>query len=87
MCKYITYIIILYYIGKRKYNRGKHVEGQWVFGGVEKNDSTKMFLVAVPCRTKYVLLPLIQRWILPGSVISSGNKYNKIYKTKIKFIS
>ena len=59
-------------IGKRKYNRGKRVEGQWIFGGCEKNDSKKMFLVPVPCRTKDVLLPLIQRWILPGSVISSG---------------
>ena len=28
--------------------------------------------MAVPCRTKDVLLPLIQRWILPGSIISSG---------------
>ena len=23
--------------GKRKYHRGHHVEGQWVFGGIEKN--------------------------------------------------
>ena len=58
-------------IGKRKFHRGKRVEGQWVFGGCQKDDSDKMFLVPVPCRTKDVLLPLIQRWILPGSVISS----------------
>lgn len=23
-------------IGKRKYHRGHHVEGQWVFGGIEE---------------------------------------------------
>ena len=28
-------------------------------------------MVPVPCRTREVLLPLIQRWIKPGSVISS----------------
>ena len=32
--------------GKRKYHRGHHVEGQWVFGGIEE-DSRKCFLVAM----------------------------------------
>ncbi|GFQ91374.1 DDE_Tnp_IS1595 domain-containing protein [Trichonephila clavata] len=32
--------------GKRKYNRGHHVEGQCVFGGVER-ESGKLCLVAV----------------------------------------
>ena len=32
--------------GKRKYHRGNHVEGQWVFGGIEQ-DSRKCFMVAV----------------------------------------
>lgn len=59
-------------IGKRKYHRGHYVEGQWVFGGVEKNDSNKTFLVPVPRRDRDTLIPLIQRWILPGSIISSG---------------
>lgn len=27
--------------GKRKYNRGKRVEGQWVFGGVERERAVK----------------------------------------------
>ena len=71
--------------GKRKYNRGMHVDGQWVFGGCEKNDSTKMFLVPVENRTKATLLPLIQRWILPGSIISSGMYmfwlYIKLFET------
>ena len=61
--------------GKRKYHCGKRVKGQWLFGGCEKNDYKKMFLVPVLFRTKAVLLPLIQRWILPGSVISSVKLY------------
>ena len=36
--------------GKRKYHRGHHVEGQWVFGRIEQ-DSRKHFMMAV-ARTK-----------------------------------
>ena len=32
--------------GKRKYHQGHHVEGQWVFGGIEEH-SRKCFRVAV----------------------------------------
>lgn len=35
--------------GKRKFNRGLRVKGQWVFGGVERN-SNKSFLVPVESR-------------------------------------
>ena len=56
--------------GKRKYHRGHHVEGQWVFGGIEQ-DSRKCFMVAVDKRDEATLLPLIERWIEPGTVIIS----------------
>ena len=36
--------------GKRKYNRGRKVEGQWVFGGREKNNRSKICMVPVPFR-------------------------------------
>ncbi|CAG8802115.1 5972_t:CDS:2, partial [Cetraspora pellucida] len=32
-------------LGKCKYNKGKKVKGQWVFGGV-KRESDKMFLIS-----------------------------------------
>ena len=44
--------------GKRKYYRGHHVEGQWVFGGI-KEESRKCFLVAVEKRDEQTLLPII----------------------------
>ena len=56
--------------GKRKYHRGHHVEGQWVFSGIE-NDSRKCFLVAVEKRNEAALLPIIQQWIEPGTIIIS----------------
>ena len=59
-------------IGKRKYHRGKLVEGQWVFGGCEKDDSQNYcFIVPVEKREKDTLLALIQNWVRPGSIIMS----------------
>lgn len=56
--------------GKRKYHRGHHVEGQWVFGGVERGTG-KCFLVPVDKRDRATLIPLIQKYIKPGTTIMS----------------
>eukprot|EP00112_Aurelia_sp_Birch-Aquarium-sp1_P014725 Seg3191.4 transcript_id=Seg3191.4/GoldUCD/mRNA.D3Y31 product="putative transposase-like protein" pseudo=true protein_id=Seg3191.4/GoldUCD/D3Y31 len=56
--------------GKRKYHRGKRVEGVWVFGGIER-ESKKCFFEAVPDRSAPTLIPIIQRYVLPGTVIMS----------------
>ena len=53
------------------YFRGERVEGQWLFGGVEKGDSSKCFLVPVENRKAETLLPLIQKHIMPRSTIVS----------------
>ena len=55
-------------IGKRKYHRWHHVEGQWVFGGIEEG-SRKCFIVPVDTRSEAELLPVIKRWIEPGTLI------------------
>ena len=39
--------------GKRKYHRGHHVEGQWVFGGIE-SDSRRCFMAVVEKRDEYM---------------------------------
>ncbi|KAL5248209.1 hypothetical protein ACHWQZ_G017402 [Mnemiopsis leidyi] len=56
--------------GKRKYNKGAYREGQWVLGAVDRNTG-HCFLLPCPNnkRDALTLLPLIQRWILPGSVV------------------
>ena len=56
--------------GRRKFNRGHHVEGQWVFGGFERG-SGKVFMVPVEERSSAILLPIIKEWILPGTQIHS----------------
>jgi len=57
-------------IGKRKYNRGRWIEGNWVFGGSERG-SQNCFLVPVPSRGSDVLLDIIKTWIKPGTTIIS----------------
>lgn len=57
-------------IGKRKYNRGRIIEGKWIFGGYERG-TRKVFLVAVPDRTEKTLLQIIKEWILPGTIVMS----------------
>lgn len=56
--------------GKRKYHRGHRVEGQWVFGGIER-ESGKCFLVPVEKRDRETLIPIIKKHILPGTTIMS----------------
>ena len=46
--------------GKRKYHRGHHIEGQWVFGGIEE-ESRRNFLVCVERRNADTLIPIIKR--------------------------
>jgi len=58
--------------GKRKYNRGKRVDGKWVFGGIERDSNPpKCFFVPVCDRSADTLVPLIKKWILPGTTIHS----------------
>jgi transposase-like protein len=56
--------------GRRKYNRGKRVEGQWVFGMIER-ESGRVVLEAVEKRDRATLLPIIKKWVLPGTRIMS----------------
>lgn len=63
-------------IGKRKYNRGRLVEGHWIFGMIERlgNGEKGKFRLAI-CpdnkRDQNTLLPIIQDHIEQGSIIHS----------------
>uniref|UniRef100_A0A915JNK7 ISXO2-like transposase domain-containing protein n=1 Tax=Romanomermis culicivorax TaxID=13658 RepID=A0A915JNK7_ROMCU len=56
--------------GKRKYHRGHHVDGVWVFGRYERGTG-RVFMVPVEDRSTSTLLPIIQEWIKPGTTIHS----------------
>jgi transposase-like protein len=55
--------------GKRKYNRGHHVEGVWVLGMVERTNERRIRLTVVDDRTKETLKQKIQNNIFKGSII------------------
>jgi IS1 family transposase len=56
--------------GKRKYHRGHHVQGQWIFGGV-KRGTGRAFFVPVQDRTTETLTAVILAWIEPGTNLIS----------------
>ena len=56
--------------GKMKYNRGRYIEGQWVFGGICR-ETKACFLVPVERRDKDTLLPIIRAQILPRTRVMS----------------
>lgn len=52
---------------------GRILPAKWVFGGICREDKTQRFAVCVPDRTAGVLLPVIRKWIKPGTrIISDG---------------
>ncbi|RVE50395.1 hypothetical protein evm_004932 [Chilo suppressalis] len=56
--------------GKRKYNRGRHIEGHWVLGMIE-DGSEDLRLEVCPdnIRSAEVLVPLIKKHVKPGTTI------------------
>ena len=56
--------------GKRKYHRGKRVDGVRVFGWIERV-SRRCFFEIVDERSADRLIPIIKRYVKPGSIILS----------------
>lgn len=56
--------------GKRKFHKGRRVEGVWVFGGIER-ETKRCFFKCVEDRTKDTLLSIIKENICPGTTIIS----------------
>ncbi|ETP53323.1 hypothetical protein F442_01761 [Phytophthora nicotianae P10297] len=52
---------------KQKYRRGRHYEEFWLFGGVERGTGRWFGRVVYDKRTKPTLLPIIKRFIRPGT--------------------
>ncbi|XP_063613495.1 uncharacterized protein LOC134786772 [Penaeus indicus] len=65
--------------GKLKYEKGKSLSQIWVFGGIER-DSKNYFIFPLEEPLSQNLMSLIQKFILPGSVIVSNrwNAYSSI---------
>jgi hypothetical protein len=57
-------------IARRKYHRGHMVKERWVFEGYCPT-SGRGFLELVPDRSAPTLLPLVEKYIAPGSIVVS----------------
>jgi hypothetical protein len=64
-------------IAKRKYNKGHHVDGAWVIGGIErsslknkiKNENKKMFLLPIKTRDIDNIDKIIKKYVKKGTTI------------------
>ena len=55
---------------KKKFNKGSYRDGVYVIGGVDR-EMRNSFLVPCPgsSRDAPTLLPIIEKWVLPGSIV------------------
>lgn len=58
-------------IARRKYGKGREVDEQWIFGGIER-ESGICFMVPVGQCSAETLLPIIQKFVLPGTTVVSN---------------
>ncbi|KAI6647651.1 hypothetical protein LOD99_8616 [Oopsacas minuta] len=55
---------------RRIFNRGRLLTGQWVFSMYQQG-TDNVLMIQVPHRSGATLLPIIQRYVLPGTTIHS----------------
>lgn len=61
-----------YFRTKPKFHKGRRLEGQWVFGGVDTSKQPHIgFMEIVETRNQETLLPIIEKYIADGSTIHS----------------
>ncbi|EFN88602.1 hypothetical protein EAI_12376, partial [Harpegnathos saltator] len=71
-----------------KYNRGRIIQGQWVFGAIERI-SRRIFVIPIKNRSAATLFTIIQKYVAPGTIIhsycwkgyNSLNELNYIHQT------
>ncbi|RUS84503.1 hypothetical protein EGW08_007742 [Elysia chlorotica] len=69
--------------GKRKYHRGRVVEGQWVLGGICR-ETRDCFLVPVQDRGADTLLSIIRERVAPGTTVLTDEESLATAVEKVK---
>lgn len=55
--------------GKRKYNRGHHIEGAWAIGGIERTEQGRFFSEVVTKRDSETICDVLSRHISSGTIL------------------
>jgi transposase-like protein len=55
--------------GRRKYHRGRRVNGVWVIGGIEKTERKRCFLVKVERRDENTIKRILETYVKKGSIV------------------
>ncbi|KAG8222183.1 hypothetical protein J437_LFUL001275 [Ladona fulva] len=73
-------------LARRKYERSQSVDDIWVVGGVEKSADRKVFLVPIESRDPASLATILERHVLPGSIIQTNlwNYYSGLSESSMK---
>ena len=58
-------------LSKNKYHVGRMYPQVWIFGGIDTTTTKDVFIVPVLRRNADLLIPIIQRYILPGTTVIS----------------
>ena len=56
-------------VGKRKYNRGRLREGNWILGMIDRDGGYRLEICPENKRDKETLIPLIKKHVKPGTEI------------------
>ena len=68
-CKEITVEVDESKFGRRKYHRGRRVEGVWVIGGIENTSEKKCFLVKVEKHDEETIKKILKTHVRKGSIV------------------
>jgi hypothetical protein len=84
-------------IAKRKYNKGHHVEGAWVIGGIERsmlknkirNENKKLFLCPIEERNSINIDNIVKKYVKKGTMIYTDlwKGYNNLNKIGYKHMT
>lgn len=55
--------------GRRKYHRGRVIDGVWIIGGIERTKEKRCFLLKVEKRDEKTIKDILEKYIKKGSIV------------------
>jgi transposase-like protein len=55
--------------GRRKYHRGRVIDGVWIIGGIERTEQKRCFLIKVQKRDEETIKDILDKYVEKGSIV------------------